>query len=87
MTLRCFCGLMKLGVTGGSCYGIRGIPPFDHTLMLSGKRYSIIATMSTDRVEDIYVHKDSINGDVFLDFVRKCLLPILMPSMATIQTP
>lgn len=60
-------------------YGIRGIPPIDHTLMLSGKRYSIIAIMSTDRVEDIYIHKDSVNGDVFLDFVRKCLLPILMP--------
>ena len=60
-------------------YGIRGIPPIDHTFKLSGKRYSVIAIMSTDGVEDIYIHEGSVNGEIFLDFIRKCLLPLLMP--------
>ena len=60
-------------------YGIRGIPPVDQTLKLSGKRYSVIAIMSTNGVEDIYIHEGSVNGEVFLDFIRKCLLPLLMP--------
>ena len=35
--------------------------------------------MSTDGVEDIYIHEGSVNGEIFLDFIRKCLLPLLMP--------
>ena len=35
--------------------------------------------MSTEAIEDIYICKGSVNGDVFLDFVLKCLLPKLMP--------
>ena len=30
-------------------------------------------------IEDVYITEGSINGEVFFDFVRKCLLPILMP--------
>lgn len=60
-------------------YGIRGIPPRDHTLKLSGKRYSVIAIMSTDGVEDIYIQEGNVTGEVFLDFVRRCLIPVLMP--------
>ena len=59
--------------------GIHGIPPIDHTLKLSGKRYSVNAIMSTDGVEDIYIHKGSVNGEIFLDFIQKCLLRLLMP--------
>ena len=61
-------------------YGIRGIPPQDHTFKLCGKRYSVIVVMSVNGVEDIYIHEGNVNGEVFVDFVRKCLLPnILMP--------
>ena len=60
-------------------YGIRGIPPIDHTFKPSGKRYSVIAIMSTDGVKDIYIHDGSVNGEIFLDFIQKCLLPLLMP--------
>lgn len=34
-------------------YGIRGVPPRDFTLMLRGKRYSSIAILSTEGVEDV----------------------------------
>lgn len=60
-------------------YGIRGIPPRDHTLKLAGKRYSVIAIMSTRGVEDIYIHEGTVTAEVFLDFVKRCLLPLLMP--------
>lgn len=60
-------------------YGIRGVPPVDHTIRLSGKRYSVIAIMSTEGVEDIYIYDGNVTGEIFLDFVRKCLLPLLMP--------
>ena len=71
------CDKRKLQRTMG--YGIRGIPPRDHTFKLCGKRYSVIAVMSVNGVEDIYIHEGNVNGEVFVDFVRKCLLPILMP--------
>ena len=35
--------------------------------------------MSTDGVEDIYIEEGNVNGDTFLDFVRRCLIPIMMP--------
>jgi len=35
--------------------------------------------LTTEGLEDVYAEEDSVNGEVFLDFVRKCLLPILMP--------
>lgn len=60
-------------------YGIRGIPPRDRTLKLSGKRYSVIAAISKDGVEDIYIQEGNVNGAVFLDFIRRCLIPVLMP--------
>ena len=62
----------------GIC-GIRGIPSIDHTFKLSGKRYSVIVIMSKDSVEDIYIHEGRMNGEIFLDFIRKCLLPLPMP--------
>lgn len=60
-------------------YGIRGIPPQDYNLKLRGKRYSAIGILTTEGIEDVYITEGSVNGEIFLDFVRKCLLPILMP--------
>ena len=57
-------------------YGIRGMPPQDYTLKLSGKRYSAVEILTTEGVEDVYMEEGSVNREVFLDFVRKCLLPI-----------
>lgn len=60
-------------------YVIRGIPSRDHTLKLSGKRYSVTAAMSKDGVEDIYIQEGIVNGAIFLDFICRCLIPVLMP--------
>ena len=49
------------------------------TLKLSRKRYSMIAAKSNDGVEDIYIQERNVNGAVFLDFIRRCLIPVLMP--------
>ena len=38
-----------------------------------------IAVMSMNGIEDIYIHEGNVNGDAFKDFVRRCLIPIVMP--------
>ena len=59
-------------------YSLRGTRPRTHVLRVSGKRYSAIPVMSTTRgIEDVYVCADSVNGDVFEDFVIQCVLPVL----------
>lgn len=35
--------------------------------------------MSTEGIEDVYITDEKVNGDVFLFFVRKYLLHLLMP--------
>ena len=60
-------------------YGIRGQPPQDHSLKLRGKRYSAIGIMSTEGIEDVYITDGSVDGEVFLNFVRKQLLPLIQP--------
>ncbi len=60
-------------------YCIRGQPPQDYTLVLRSKRYSAIEIISTAGVEDVYITDESVNGDKFLDFVRRDMLPLLMP--------
>ena len=58
---------------------MRGIPPRVFTLRVRGKHYSAIGILTTDGIEDVYIAEGGVNGEVFLDFVRKSLLPILMP--------
>ena len=60
-------------------YGIRGIPPRDHSLKLNGKRFSVITVMSMNGIEDIYIHEGNVSSAVFTDFVGRCLIPIVMP--------
>ena len=60
-------------------YGLRGITPVDHQLRIGGKRVSAIGVMSTRGVEDVYIHEGTVNGEVFEDFVRTTLLPVLQP--------
>ena len=60
-------------------YGIRGLPPRNFSLQIRGKRYTAIAILSTEGIEDVYITDEKVNGDVFLYFVRKYLLHLLMP--------
>ena len=60
-------------------YGIRSLPPRDFHLKLRGKRYSAIGILTTEGIEDVHIVEQSVDGEVFLSFIRKYLLPIIMP--------
>ena len=60
-------------------YSVRGKPAISVRLLSKGKRYSAIGIMSTSALLDCYVVEESVNGDVFYDFVQRSLLPLLMP--------
>ena len=80
---QCFLWIDEIGFNNRNLlrkygYGLRGQPPQDHTLVLRGKRYSAIAVLSSEGVEDVHVTNDSVNGEVFLEFVHKYMLPIVM---------
>ena len=60
-------------------YGVQGITPCEHRILIRGQRYSVITVMSVKGVLDAYIVESTVNGDVFEEFVRKCLLPILQP--------
>ena len=62
-------------------YGLRGMTPRSFTFKSWGKRYTAIATLSLDVLEDVdvYLTEGNVNGDEFLNYVRRSLLPLLMP--------
>ena len=60
-------------------YGVRGMPPRDHRLLIRGVRYSGIAVMSMEGVHDVQLVEGSVNGDKFEEFVSETLMPILNP--------
>ena len=53
--------------------------PQDHQLQFRGVRYSAIGILSMDGVQDVYITENTVNGDIFLDFLYTQLLPLLMP--------
>ena len=53
------------------------MPPQDYSLKLRGKRHSAIGIMTTEGVEDVFITDESVDGEVFLFFVRNHLLPIV----------
>lgn len=64
-------------------YGIRGKPPKSCQLLVRGERLSAIAAMTTKGIQSLKVVNDTVDGDTFIDFVQKDLLPILMPFNGT----
>ena len=64
-------------------YHLRGMTPIDYKLTIRGKRLSSIAIMSTRGLEDVDTYEGNINGDIFCDFVERCLVPILQPFNGT----
>ena len=60
-------------------YGIRGITPQDHRLLVRGTRFSAIPVMSMEGIHDLNLFEGSVNGDRFGTFVTNCLLPFLQP--------
>ena len=60
-------------------YGLKGIPPVSYNLHVSGKRISAIGVLSSCGMEDTYITEGSVNGETFLEFVHRSLIPILQP--------
>ena len=60
-------------------YTLRGIPPVDHRILARGTRYSAITAISVRGVQDVVLAEGSVNGEVFADFIKDSLVPILQP--------
>ena len=60
-------------------YGICGLTPVTQQLCVYGKRISAIGIMTTRGIEDSYIVEGSVNADIFLRFIERCLLPIIKP--------
>ena len=60
-------------------YVLRGMTPVQHQITVGGKRLSGIGVMSTRCMEDVYLVEGSVNGDIFLWFIQRCLLNIIQP--------
>ena len=60
-------------------YSLRGTRPCTHILRVSGERLSAFPVMATRRIEDVFVCKGSVDGEVFQQFLCQCVLPIILP--------
>ena len=60
-------------------YSIRGMPLCDHQILCRGKLYSTIPIISIDGIHDVYITEGTVDGENFIDFIRNCLLSILLP--------
>ncbi len=71
-------GCDRRNATRKYAYSMRGITPCDHRILIRGQRYSVI-TITVLSMKGVYIVESTVNGDVFEEFARKCLLPILQP--------
>ncbi len=55
-----------------------GVPVKCQKLLVRGERVSAIAAMSINGIVDLKIVRGSVNGDVYVDFIEKQLLPHLM---------
>lgn len=60
-------------------YALLGVTPVTHILCIYGKRLTAIGIMTHSKIEDAYIVEGNVNSDIFLKFVERCLLPILLP--------
>lgn len=79
--------LVFVDETGSDCrdatrkygYSLRGRPLRSTRLLVRGERISAIAAMNDEGISAMRLVKGAVNGDEFLDFVERELLPTLMP--------
>lgn len=64
-------------------YHLRGMTPTSYHIKIRGKRLSTIAIMSTRGIEDFDTYDEAVTGDIFGDFIDRCLVPILQPFNGT----
>ena len=60
-------------------YSLQGKTPKSNRLLCRGERLSALAIMSCSGLMDVHIEHGTINGDKFLVFVERNLLPTLMP--------
>ena len=60
-------------------YSLRGMTPVSHKFTVYGKRLSAIGILTYRGIEDVYIAEGNVNSDMFLQFIQRCLLPILQP--------
>ncbi len=60
-------------------YALKGRRAMSRKLLVRGKRYSAIGAMCMNGMLDVYITDTSVNGDVFCDFIERCLLPQMLP--------
>lgn len=60
-------------------YSFRGMRASDYQLRIGQKSINAIGIMSLEGIEDVYLSEENVNSDVFENFVRTTLLPVLMP--------
>ena len=64
-------------------YGVRGKPVQCPKLLVRGERISVIVAMTVNGILDLQIVRGSVNGDIFMDFIQRGLLPNLMPFNGT----
>ena len=60
-------------------YSTRGLPTKKQSLFVWGERTSAIAMMSCEGILDVHVMKGTADGETFIDFTQKHILPNLQP--------
>ena len=58
---------------------LRGLTPTDTVMLIRGQHLSTIAAGNTRGIEDIEVHNETTNGEMFAGFVQRCIVPIMLP--------
>ena len=79
--------LVFVDETGSDCrdalrkygYGLRGKLPRSCKLLMRGERLSAISAMTSEGIQALKVVRGTVDGEEFLDFVQRDLLPTLMP--------
>lgn len=60
-------------------YSPIGTRAYSRSLLMKGKRFSAISMMSINGMLDVYVTPNSVNAEIFEDFIDKSLLRHVMP--------
>ena len=60
-------------------YSLKGARAVSHQLRVGGKRINAIGAMSIYGMEDAFITERNVNGEIFENFLRTSLLPVLQP--------
>eukprot|EP00118_Oscarella_pearsei_P019068 m.199810 g.199810 ORF g.199810 m.199810 type:complete len:160 (+) comp39576_c0_seq7:174-653(+) len=60
-------------------YSLRGTPAVEETELVRGRRLNAIAAITVNGILDVGLYEHNVNGDTFVDYLRRYMLPHLMP--------